>query len=63
MFVGSYDLIVVNPSGEVGFLPNALNVTANAPPQIDDIDPLYYDFNKVGNGIIIGNSQNLSKLE
>lgn len=36
---GSYDLIVVNPSGAVGFQQDAYRATAVAPPAIDDVQP------------------------
>ena len=37
--VGLYDLIVVNPTGEVGLLSNAFTEVANAPPVIDNATP------------------------
>ncbi len=37
--VGTYDLVVVNPSGEVGVEPNAYKSLGNAPPTIDTITP------------------------
>jgi hypothetical protein len=37
--VGLYDLIVVNPTGEVGLLSAAFEVTAEAPPIVDSISP------------------------
>ncbi len=37
--VGSYDLIVVNPSGEVGVLSDAFTVTDAPPPVIDEVAP------------------------
>lgn len=36
---GSYDLIVVNPTGEVGLLSQGLTVTPNEPPVIDTVTP------------------------
>jgi hypothetical protein len=36
---GNYDLIVVNPTGEVGFKALALTVTTNEPPVIDSVVP------------------------
>lgn len=37
--VGTYDLIVVNPTGEVGLLEGAFSVTSNPPPTIDSVSP------------------------
>ncbi len=37
--VDTYDLIVVNPSGAVGLLPAAFQVTAQAPPEVSSITP------------------------
>lgn len=37
--VGSYDVIVVNPGGEVGVLAGAFDVTAEAPPEVDSVTP------------------------
>jgi hypothetical protein len=62
MALGTYDLIVVNPTGDVGFLANALTVTPNPPPQIDDVIPLYYTFNKVGSGTIIGSGFSVTNV-
>ncbi len=36
---GVYDLFVVNPNGEVGLLEAAFTITADPPPQIDEISP------------------------
>ncbi len=36
---GSYDLIIVNPTGEVGLLESALTVTPNEPPVITSVTP------------------------
>jgi hypothetical protein len=40
---GTYDLVVVNPSGEVGFQAAAFQTTAVAPPIIDDVSPTQLD--------------------
>lgn len=37
--VHAYDLIVVNPDGSVGLLPNAFTVEQLAPPTIDSVTP------------------------
>ena len=37
--VGRYDLVVVNPTGEVGLLERAVSVTPDAPPQVDSVQP------------------------
>jgi hypothetical protein len=37
---GSYDVVVVNPDGSVGRLPDALTVTSAAPPAISAVTPL-----------------------
>ncbi len=37
--VGTYDVIVVNPDGEVGLLPGGYTVTADPPPLVDDVTP------------------------
>ena len=37
--VGTYDVIVVNPAGEVGVLEGGFRVTAQAPPLIDRVAP------------------------
>ena len=36
---GTYDLIVVNPNGEVGLLEDAFTATVDAPPVIDEVLP------------------------
>ena len=36
---GQYDLIVVNPGGEVGFAPQAVTVTAGEPPVVTSVTP------------------------
>jgi hypothetical protein len=36
---GTYDLVVVNPSGEVGLLPGAFESVADPPPVIADVVP------------------------
>jgi hypothetical protein len=40
---GSYDLVVVNPDGAVGFQAGAYRATAIAPPVIDDVTPTQLD--------------------
>jgi cysteine-rich repeat protein len=37
--VGAYDVIAVNPGGEVGLLPAGFVVTAEAPPLVDSVTP------------------------
>ncbi len=37
--VDTYDLIVVNPDGKVGYAPSAYRVTALKPPTISDLSP------------------------
>lgn len=37
--VGSYDLVAVNPSGAVGLLPAAFQISADPPPLIDTVTP------------------------
>lgn len=37
--VGTYDVLVINPDGAVGFLAAGLEVTAEPPPTIDAISP------------------------
>lgn len=37
--MGTYDLIAVNPSGAVGYLPGAFEVVEEAPPVVDSITP------------------------
>lgn len=39
--VGSYDVIVVDPDGDVGRLPAAFSITAEPPPVIDSVTPSY----------------------
>lgn len=39
MSPGAYDLIVVNPTGEVGVLDTAVTVTPNEPPVINTVTP------------------------
>lgn len=36
---GTYDLIIVNPTGEVGLLESALTVTADEPPVVTSVTP------------------------
>ena len=36
---GTYDVIAVNPAGEVGLLEGAFEVTADAPPEVDTASP------------------------
>jgi hypothetical protein len=40
---GSYDLVVVNPDGAVGFQAGAYKATTVAPPVIDDVTPTQLD--------------------
>jgi len=54
MSIGVYNLVVVNPTGEVGVLLNALTVLATQPPEIDTIQPLSYTANAIGTGTILG---------
>ncbi|MFT5432233.1 MAG: hypothetical protein ACI9OJ_002932 [Myxococcota bacterium] len=42
---GSYDLIVVNPTGDVGLLTAAVTVTADEPPAIESVAPASLDAN------------------
>jgi hypothetical protein len=37
--VGSYHLVAVNPTGEVGYLPDAFRVTELPPPVVSDLSP------------------------
>lgn len=37
--VGVYDLVVINPDGGVGLLPEAFRVTADPPPDVSDLSP------------------------
>jgi len=39
MATGRYDLVVVNPTGEVGWRDRALTITPDAPPQVDSVQP------------------------
>ncbi|TPW09245.1 MAG: hypothetical protein FD127_4200, partial [Acidimicrobiaceae bacterium] len=42
---GRYDLIVVNPAGEVGLLPMSVTVTVGEPPVITSVSPASLDNN------------------
>jgi hypothetical protein len=44
--LGSYDVVVVNPTGEVGVRTAAINVVSTQPPVIDNIVPSYFDTNR-----------------
>lgn len=43
LLAGVYDLLVLNPDGAVGFQAGAFEVTAVAPPVIDDLTPTQFD--------------------
>jgi hypothetical protein len=38
---GDYDLVVINPNGDIGFLAGAVHVLSSAPPYVSDIVPGY----------------------
>jgi hypothetical protein len=46
--VGTYNLVVVNPDGAVGYLANAVTVIPVRPPVIDSIVPSYYTSSAAG---------------
>ena len=52
---GTYDLIVVNPDGSVGFQAGAYKATTVAPPVIDDVKPTQLD-NDIDRPITISGS-------
>ncbi len=41
--VDTYDLIVVNPDGAVGLVEDAFLVTADPPPEVDNVSPSFLD--------------------
>jgi len=54
MAPGQYDLIVVNPSGAVGLLSQALTVTATEPPFVESVAPGSLDANAVQTASVVG---------
>ncbi|MDD9932234.1 MAG: hypothetical protein OXT09_01445 [Myxococcales bacterium] len=52
---GTYDLVVINPGGAVGFQAAAFEATAVAPPVIDDVTPTQLD-NDIARDITISGS-------
>lgn len=53
---GAYDLIVVNPAGEVGVLTGAVTVTTEEPPRITSVVPGSLDANTAGILVTLGGS-------
>ncbi len=51
---GDYDLVVVNPSGEVGLLEAALTVTDGEPPLITAVEPASLDVNSPQVARVVG---------
>lgn len=50
---GDYDVIAVNPTGEVGLLPAALTVTETEPPFVTSVAPASLDANTPGQPVQI----------